>query len=260
MSEKQLMWRGSVSDFATDIRSELDLDQRRKLASYLLDEMGAAQRQEVIRYLLGLDAESPWASAKQPIPVLQPWVMQLPLMQQSVLMTAVRGPDGVAKYHPVKNLMRWYRRCVLVESFRRHIITVPFNPPKLLDQYGKLGGSFTGPSLTIQEVVAHDKGADPMSPDYDGLKWEYAMNELVVTKYVQSLDELPHHFQMHLMHSVEIVGYQHPDARISEWWRQLYRRLAHDMHLTAETKLEMQRRLGDTMEGWLARSDKATTE
>ena len=31
--------------------------------------------------------------------VLQDWVSDLPMMQQTVLLTAVRGPDGLPKYH-----------------------------------------------------------------------------------------------------------------------------------------------------------------
>jgi len=38
--------------------------------------------------------------------VLQPWVEKLPMMQQTVLMTAIRGPDGLPKYGNVKYLLR----------------------------------------------------------------------------------------------------------------------------------------------------------
>jgi hypothetical protein len=45
--------------------------------------------------------------------VVRDWVAALSLMQQSVLLTAIRGPDGVPKYHPSKYIVRWYRRAVL---------------------------------------------------------------------------------------------------------------------------------------------------
>ena len=44
--------------------------------------------------------------------VLQPWVSGLTFMQQTVLLTAIRGPDGVPKYGPTKMLLRWFRRCI----------------------------------------------------------------------------------------------------------------------------------------------------
>ena len=33
-------------------------------------------------------------------PVTQSWCHAITFMQQTVLLTAVRGPDGIAKYHP----------------------------------------------------------------------------------------------------------------------------------------------------------------
>lgn len=56
---------------------------------------------------------------------LQDWVINLPLMQQSVLISAIRGPDGVAKKHKCKPLVRWFRRCVLVSAFDGAAITDP---------------------------------------------------------------------------------------------------------------------------------------
>lgn len=49
-------------------------------------------------------------------PVTQEWVHRLPFMQQTVLLTAVRGPDGIRKYHPCKDLLRWFRRCTLISA------------------------------------------------------------------------------------------------------------------------------------------------
>lgn len=48
--------------------------------------------------------------------VTQPWTHGLTFMQQTVLLTAVRGPDGSPKYGPTKMLLRWYRRCTLLSS------------------------------------------------------------------------------------------------------------------------------------------------
>jgi hypothetical protein len=153
------------------------------------------------------------------------------MMQQTVLITAIRGPDGIAKYDGVKSLLRWYRRCVLLSAMDGRALTNP---------YETNGGSFTGPSMTCCRE-----------------DWETGM-ECIASDYVKSLDALPHHFQMHLMHAVEIVGYHHPDERIRTWFNRLYRRLTNDMHLHEETISEMDERLGDSRSGWLKRADPAT--
>ena len=76
--------------------------------------------------------------------VLQPWVLNLTYMQQSVLITSVRGPDGIRKDHVAKLLLRWLRRCFLVSAFDGRALTDPVEQG---------GGSFTGPSLDITELI-----------------------------------------------------------------------------------------------------------
>lgn len=166
--------------------------------------------------------------------VLQPWVKTLTLMQQTVLLTAIRGPDGVEKYHSTKYLLRWFRRCVLFSAMDNVVLTTPYEPG---------GGSFTGPSI---DVCADEQD-----------KWPERMDE-VVSDYLRSLDALPHHFQMHFMHAAEIAGYKHPDLIIRNWWCQTYFRLVHDLHLWPETEEQLDSRLGDNREQWLARNDTAT--
>jgi hypothetical protein len=153
-------------------------------------------------------------------------------MQQSVLLTAIRGPDGIEKNHVSKRLLRWFRRCVLISAFDKIVFTNPY-------AFG--GGSFTGPSYEPTSL-AHD-WCGPMSK--------------VVGEYLQHVDELPHHFQLHLMHAAEIVGFKHPDDVIRAWWRATYKRLAHDMHLWPESEADLDARLGDTFEGWAARNEEA---
>lgn len=170
--------------------------------------------------------------------VLQDWVMQLPLMQQSVLLTAVRGPDGIDKYHPVKYLVRWYRRCILFSALDGVVLDTP---------YDERGGSFTGPSYNVSlgDIKYH-------------LWWE-KMDELA-SSYIKSLDALPHHSSMHFLHATEILGYKHPNTYIREWWYKLYLRLVGDLHLHPETEGELDRRLGDNRDGWLERADPATQD
>lgn len=171
--------------------------------------------------------------------VLQDWVMQLPLMQQSVLLTAVRGPDGIDKYHPVKYLVRWYRRCILISALDGVVLD---------DPYDERGGSFTGPSFSYKDL-------SPM----DEIPWQREMDKLA-DGYIKSLDSLPHHSSMHFLHATEILGYKYPDVDIRDWWCKLYLRLVGDLHLHPETEAELDRRLGDNRDGWLERADPATQD
>lgn len=167
-------------------------------------------------------------------PVTQAWTHGLTMMQQSVLLAAIRGPDGTAKYGGgAKMLLRWYRRCVLLSAMDGRVLENPVEPN---------GGSFTGPSLQGDDDVDH---------------WSDRMM-VHVEDYLRQVDALPHHYQLHFMHAVEIVGYKHPDPIIRHWWHQLYVRLVNDLHLHAESEAELDERLGDTREGWLRRADPAT--
>lgn len=165
-------------------------------------------------------------------PVTQEWTWGIPMMQQTVLLTAVRGPDGLPKYGAVKLLLRWFRRCVLLSAIDGKVLDNPCDSN---------GGSFTGPSI-----------GPPLN------YWEKAMNSHV-DAYLRDLDAIPHHFQMHFMHAAEIVGYKHPDHRTRKWWYDLYLRLVNDMHLHPESEEELDGRLGDSRSGWLKRADPATT-
>lgn len=164
--------------------------------------------------------------------VTQEWTHNLPMMQQTVLLAAIRGPDGLPKYGAIKMLLRWYRRCVLLSAMDGRVLPNP---------YENNGGSFTGPSIDPMEV------------------WEAAMDEHV-SQYIREVDAIHHHFQMHLMHAIEILGYKHPTIRTRLWWLGVYERLVNALHLHPESEKEMDLRLGDSRSGWLARSDKATIE
>ncbi len=152
--------------------------------------------------------------------VLQGWVHDLTFMMQSVLISATRGPDGVKKDHPVKVLCRWLRRCYLLSAFEKKAI---------LDPYAPGGGSFTGPCVG----------------DLGGIK-EYAK------EYLRCIDELPHHFQLHMMHAAEILGYKHPDPSIRKWWNDFYLSIVNDAHLQPETQKKMEYRLADKEAQWKA--------
>lgn len=151
--------------------------------------------------------------------VLQDWVHGLSFMQQSVLIAAVRGPDGVKKDHVAKVLCRWLRRSFLISAFDGRALTMPDEPG---------GGSFTGPLVGFESI------------------------DDAVSEYLRTVDELPHHFQLHLMHAAQILGYKHPDEWTRSRWRWTYERLVNDLHLLPESEEAMDRRLGDVEHNWRA--------
>lgn len=168
---------------------------------------------------LGLPMENTSSNRRS---ALQDWVMDLTVMQQSVLMAAVRGPDGIHKNHPVKVLLRWYRRSFLISAFERQPILDPYTPG---------GGSFTGPLRRPQTIESY------------------------INTYLEHVDEIPHHFQLHLMHAAEILGYKHPVMHIRMFWYKFYRKVVNDAHLFPETEEQMDSRLGDNEVQWRAREE-----
>jgi hypothetical protein len=172
--------------------------------------------------------------------VLQPWVEALPFMQQSVLIAAVRAPDGLRKNHPVKVLMRWFRRCTMLSAFDKRALNDPFEAG---------GGSFTGP---FELHHAAEFVRTPWPAD-TGFGWHH-MNEMRKV-YLDHVDEMPHHFQLHFMHAAQIVGYKHSDTLVREWWRQFYEMIVNDAHLFPEPVEMMDKRLGDSERNWRAREE-----
>lgn len=169
--------------------------------------------------------------------VLQEWVMGLPFMQQSTLLASIRGPDNAPKFHKSKPIIRWYRRCVLRSAFDGTEFRDPLTPG---------GGSFCGP-------VKNDRDTGPSART-----WQDQI-QFCADDYLEARDELPHHFQMHFMHAVEIVGYKHPSIDIRIWWATIYQRLVHAMHVWPESVYEMDKRLGDNLDQWMDRADFSET-
>lgn len=182
-------------------------------------------------------------------PAQQGWVTELSVMMQSVLFAAVRAPDGIRKDHPVKVIMRWYRRCVLMRAFERDACNNPFTSG---------GGSFTGPftrahavslGIVSQGHLARDNELF-LSPEL-GVAW--SIFDCTRDVYLRHVDELPHHFQLHLMHAAEIVGYHHPDPKTAEWWWTFYMMIVNDAHLYPETEEQLNLRLSDDPDEWRKR-------
>lgn len=162
---------------------------------------------------------------------VQEWLSDISCMKQAVLLTCIRGNDGSMKHDKSKYLIRWLRRCILISAFDKRVLDNPYDTG---------GGSFTGPSCECK----------------DG-NWELPMDE-VVSEYVKCTDYLHHHFQNHVLHACEVLGYDHPDERIRAWWFNVYKRLVEDMHLNIETKEQYNYRLGDVEKQWRSVQDEAT--
>ena len=181
---------------------------------------------------------------------LQDWVFEIPQMQQSVLMSGIRGMDGLAKKHPAKALIKFYRRSILVSAFDGKAILTPYNAD------GETGGEFTGPSINI---FKDHNGNDVL---YDGddfvsfEEWPKAMKP-IVNNFLLGRDEMPLHYYTHMMHSFQIVGFKHPDTKIRLFWRDIYWRMVYALHLWPESEQDMDKRLGDDETNWRARSDEA---
>jgi hypothetical protein len=136
----------------------------------------------------------------------------LPMQQQSVLLLAARGPDGVGKFHPCKAVVRAYRACVLVAA----------KYGRSLD-YGERADSF----MSLDRFAKSDE-------------WQHD-----VSVFFECIDELPFHYVMHLLHGVEILGYKHPRYFVSERWKTFYLHMVRELHLSPESEEEMDRRLSD---------------
>lgn len=167
-------------------------------------------------------------------PVLQDWVTRLTFMQQSSLLTAIRGPDDRAKYATPKMLLRWFRRNVLISAFEGKVLTDPFHDG---------GGSFTGPSLDA----------------FTSTDWRKAMKHHV-DEYIKNLDAIPAHFQNHFRQAIQIVAYKHPDNKVREFWLMVYNKLVMELNLYPESEEDMDARLSDSRDLWIQCSNTATQE
>lgn len=145
--------------------------------------------------------------------VFQDWLLQLTMQQQSVLVLACRGPDGIAKFHPTKLIVARYRATVLKAAY--------------LGRPMRIGEGDATTFMTLDQFSS------------DG-HWD-----AIVGDFFDHVDSLPHHYYMHLMHGAQIAGYKHPVDLFQERWGSFYQRCCHDLHVRPETEADMDRRLSD---------------
>jgi len=149
---------------------------------------------------------------RKQVSVQPEWCRVLSVQQQSVLLLAARGPDGIAKRHPCKPIHMAYRGSVLVAAkYGRPLV------------WGERADSF----MSLDRIANREL-------------WESD-----VDLFFAHHDALAHHYVKHLMHGVQILGYKHPDVRFRERWNALYLRMVEAMHLEPENEGSMDKRLGD---------------
>lgn len=69
-----------------------------------------------------------------------------------------------------------------------------------------------------------------------------------IYNFTKSLDKYPIHFILHLIHAAEVVGYNHHDREIADFWCHVYLEFVRAFHMNIETKAENDFRLRDGVE------------
>lgn len=132
--------------------------------------------------------------------VIQEWMNELSWKQQTVVLAALRGCDGVHKEDPSKFVHKYMRACVLENAGTTN---TPF-----------------------------------MKANYNEYDDERLYNERFnrVKKFCRNIDAYPTHYILHFMHAAEIIGYNHPMENVARFWRETYLLFVNAMHLQPETK------------------------
>ena len=144
--------------------------------------------------------------------VIPEWLIDCSYQQQSVILLALRGPDGVRKHHPAKTVHVAYRGTVLRAAERGRFLW-----------WGEEADSF----MSLDRIANDDH-------------WEIAVNA-----FFAHVDELPHHYVAHLAHAAQIIGNRHPHEGFRRAWGYFYARWCDDLHVGLETETAMNTRLGD---------------
>lgn len=74
-----------------------------------------------------------------------------------------------------------------------------------------------------------------------------------IENFCKNCDHYPHHYVMHLIHAIEIVGYYHPKLDYRTACRDGYNRLCNGLHTNPETKEQLDERLNADEETFAAK-------
>lgn len=140
--------------------------------------------------------------------------MELPLREQGVLLTGIRGCD-----------------------------LAPKNPLTNNERYGCSTGDDTperGLTAFLRYCVLN-----PADPREVGIPGAFFQPEPPCNWKPSQFGHYPQHWYAHIMHCFEVVGYRHPDISIRDCARAIYCRFVLNMHLVPESKEAMIERLSE---------------
>jgi hypothetical protein len=146
--------------------------------------------------------------------VFQDWMFNLPMQQQSVLVLACRGPDGIPKFHPVKEIVARYRASVLKAAY-------------------------LGRAMWVDE--GDDTTFMTLRQFSDDAHW----GKCILQPFFDNIDAIQFHYVTHLLHGAEIIGYKHPIPLFKRRWLHFYDLGCNHMHVNPETEGQMNARLSD---------------
>ena len=64
-------------------------------------------------------------------------------------------------------------------------------------------------------------------------------------EFSKCMDKYPIHFILHFVHAAEVIGYNHPEKEVADWWLKVYEVFVNAFHMNLETKEENDVRLRD---------------
>lgn len=150
--------------------------------------------------------------------IIQDWAAELGLRHQGVLVSAIRGCDGQTRETNGKEVIRFYRSCVL----KAHC----------------------GHPRDAVSYMIWPKGHGDLH------RWA---NDF----FDGGMDHYPMHWLTHFMFAAEIVGYHAPDPfplddeiHVTEFWKSFYFEIVRRLHLNAETKEQLDARLNRSEEAF----------
>lgn len=145
--------------------------------------------------------------------VIQEWVTDtLNYQQQTVLLMALRGPDGFPKRHTCKKALYFLRACVCKSAPH-------------------------GRNMRADESLS---AFMDYSPKDNARDWG-----CIVEDFEACIDELPLHYFTHFMHAAQIMAYKHPDALVKSRWMYLYLACGKYLHMPVESVEALDKRLAD---------------
>lgn len=141
--------------------------------------------------------------------VVKGWLGELcTLKQQTVVLAAFRGCDGVPKNDPSKQFTKNMRSSILINAD----INSTFYPGNVI------------------ELSSINKEA---------------IDDFFIDCSRGGLDAYPVHWLMHLLQAAEIVGYKCGNAPIAKYWMYFYLTGVNALHLNPETEEQLDTRLAD---------------